>query len=104
MEDIPNFVLIIGMDFIQTSLIHDSTCKVLHNRSHWKSDHNDIKYPLTLNTIFSVVNSNYFTTYTDRNVCCGYNDRRKSPLEADCMIVSLFWVGGWPQLHIIIRL
>jgi hypothetical protein len=34
MHNIPNFVSIIGMDIIQSSIIHDITCKLNHKNCH----------------------------------------------------------------------
>ena len=50
-HNIAGFVSIIDMDFIQFSIIRDSTCKLIHKKCHSKSYHNDIKYSLTLTTI-----------------------------------------------------
>ena len=35
MRDIvPNFVSMIGMDFIQVAVIHDGTCEFIHKKCH----------------------------------------------------------------------
>ena len=51
----PNSVAIIGMDFIQISIVHDRNCELIHKKCHEESYHIDIKYHMTLNTICSVV-------------------------------------------------
>jgi hypothetical protein len=33
----------------------DNTCKLIHKKHHHQSYHNDIKYRVTLDTIFSVL-------------------------------------------------
>ena len=41
--------------FIQISIILDSICSVIQKKCHPKRFHNDIKYHMTLNTIFSTI-------------------------------------------------
>ena len=41
--------------WMNSSIIHDNICKLIHKKCHLKSYHSDIKYLVTLNTIFSVV-------------------------------------------------
>ena len=53
-ETYVNFVSIIGMGFIQISVIHDNICKLIYKKCLKKSYHIDMKYHMTLNTIFSV--------------------------------------------------
>ena len=55
METIPNFLSIIGMDFIQVSIIHKNILKIVDKNHHLKSYHIDIKYHLTINIIFIVM-------------------------------------------------
>ena len=57
MHNIPNFVLMSAMDFIQISIIYDNICKVVHKKCHLKSCHSDIKYHMTLNTLFNATNT-----------------------------------------------
>jgi hypothetical protein len=40
-------------------IIHDDICKLVHKKFHPKSDHNDIKYHMTLNIKFNVVTPNF---------------------------------------------
>ena len=47
-------VSVIGMDFIQTSIIHDNTCKLTHKELSLESYQSDTKHCMKLNTIFSV--------------------------------------------------
>ena len=42
------------MDFIQISVIHASTCKLIHKMCHYISYHSHMKYHTTLTTIQSV--------------------------------------------------
>ena len=55
MESISNFVPTIGMNFIQILIMPDNICRLIHKKCYPKSYHNDIKYHMTLNTIFSDV-------------------------------------------------
>ena len=41
---------------------NESICKLTHNKYHQESYHGDIKYHMTLNTIFSVVNLETLST------------------------------------------
>ena len=50
----------IGMDFIQISIIHDNTCKLTYKKCHQKSYHSDIKCHMTLLIILSVWYTKYF--------------------------------------------
>ena len=40
---------------MNSSIIHNNICSAIHKRCHRKSYHSDIKYHMTLNTLFSVV-------------------------------------------------
>ena len=40
---------------MNSTIIHDSICSVIHKKCHLKSYHSDIEYHITLNVIFSVV-------------------------------------------------
>ena len=53
MQNLPNFVSIIGVDLNQMSIIHDNICEVIHKKSYHMKYH--IKYHMTLTTVFSVV-------------------------------------------------
>ena len=48
MQNIPNFVSIIGINFIQVLIVHDNACKLIHKKSY----HGDINYHMTLNKTF----------------------------------------------------
>ena len=54
-----------------SSIIHDNTCSLIHEKCHLKSYHSDIKYHMTLNITFSVV----FTLCADYwpYCVCGFN-------------------------------
>ena len=41
--------------WMNSSIIHDNTCSLIHDRCYPKSNHSYIKYHMTLNIIFSVV-------------------------------------------------
>ena len=41
--------------WMNSSIIHDNICSVIHKKCHPKSCHSDIKHHMTLNIIFSVV-------------------------------------------------
>jgi hypothetical protein len=41
--------------WMNTFIIHDNICSLIHKKRHPKSYHNDIKYHMTLNTKFNVV-------------------------------------------------
>ena len=41
--------------WINSSIIHDNICKLVHEKCHLRSCHGDIKYHMTLNMIFSVL-------------------------------------------------
>ena len=53
---------------MNSSIIHDNTCSLIHKKCHPKSYHSDIKYRLTLNIIFSVLPSCFKYFYTRRHV------------------------------------
>ena len=54
-QNISNFMTIIGMVFNQMLILHDNTCKRIHKKCHQNTYHNDIKlYHTTLNTILTV--------------------------------------------------
>ena len=40
---------------MNSSILHESICKLIHKKCHLKSYHTEIKYPMTLNIIPSVV-------------------------------------------------
>ena len=44
---------------MNSSIIHDSICKLIHKKCHLKSYYSDIKYHTTLKIIFSVPNITY---------------------------------------------
>jgi hypothetical protein len=48
MQKLPNFITI-------ESSWDDNSCTLIHKKRHHRSYHNDIKYDMTLNTIFGVV-------------------------------------------------
>ena len=41
--------------WLNSSIIHDSICSLIHKKRHPKHYHGDIKYHMTLNIIFTVV-------------------------------------------------
>ena len=43
--------------WMNSSIIHDSMCSLMHKRCHPKGYHRDIRYHVTLTTIFSVASS-----------------------------------------------
>ena len=45
--------------WMNSSIIHDSICKLIHKKCHMKSYHSDIKYHMTLNNILIVHNSSW---------------------------------------------
>ena len=54
MQDISNFISIMGMDFVQISFdIHNNTCKLIHKECHQKNYHIDIMYHMMLGIILS---------------------------------------------------
>ena len=55
MHTIPDFVLILSMEFIQILIICNNTFKLIHKKCHEKNYHNNIIYHMILNTILSVV-------------------------------------------------
>ena len=54
MQNVPNFVLAIDMEFTQISIIHDNTRKLIHKKCHQISYRSDIECRMTLITIFNV--------------------------------------------------
>ena len=40
---------------MNSSIVHDNICSLIHEKCHPKSYHVDIKYHMTLNIIFSVI-------------------------------------------------
>jgi len=40
---------------MNSSIIHDNMCSLVHKKCHMKSYHSDIKYRMTLNIILSAV-------------------------------------------------
>ena len=54
-----NFVSIIDIWMNYKVSWDDNTCKLFHKKCQYKSYHNDIKYHMTLNTIFSVVSNSH---------------------------------------------
>jgi hypothetical protein len=41
--------------WMNSSIVHDSICKLIHKTCHLRSYHGDINYHVTLDIIFSVV-------------------------------------------------
>jgi hypothetical protein len=40
--------------WMNSSIIHDNNCSLIHKKCHPKSYHSDLKYHMTINIIFSV--------------------------------------------------
>ena len=55
LQTIPNFLSMIGMDFIQVSIIHNNISKLIHKNCHLKIYHIDTKYHLTMTIMFNVM-------------------------------------------------
>ena len=68
MQNVPNFVSIIDMNLIENYIIHGNTCKCNHKKWHYKNSHIDIKYHMTPNTSFSIVEHNFYCMIPNENI------------------------------------